>query len=185
MLAILFPLKTMESLENGLQPQSRATPLLPPATKLWQGNIFTGVCQSFCSGGSLSQHAPQVTWPGEGVSVQGGLCLGGSLSRGLCPGGLCLGGLCPGGLCPQGWVSVHRGGSLSTWGGSLSTWGGSLSEGVSVRETPRTVTRGRYSSYWNAFLFSMGAELLASSQSCRSLDVEAWCKWALTDRHVT
>ena len=51
---------------------------LPPATKLWQGNIFTAVCQSFCSrgGGSL---------------CPGGLCPGGSLSRvsrgGLCPGG--------------------------------------------------------------------------------------------------
>ena len=89
---------------------------------------------------------------GRGVYVQGGLCLGGSLSRGLYPGGLC-----PGGLCPQGWVSVHRGGSLSTGSGSLS-------EGVSVRETPGTVTSGRYSSYWNAFLFSMGAELLELSQ---------------------
>ena len=31
---------------------------------------------------------------------------------------------------------------------------GSLSRRVSVRETPRTVTSGRYASYWNAFLFS-------------------------------
>ena len=59
---------------------------LPPATKLWQGNIFTAVCQSFCSRGV--------------VSVQGGLCLGG-----LCPGYLCLGGV-------SGGVSVRGGGSL-------------------------------------------------------------------------
>ena len=39
--------------------------------------------------------------------------------------------------------SVHRGGSLS---------GVYLSRGVSVREIPRTVTSGRYASYWNAFL---------------------------------
>ena len=32
--------------------------LLPSATKLRQGNIFTGVCQSFCSQeGGVSQHA--------------------------------------------------------------------------------------------------------------------------------
>ena len=32
--------------------------LLPSATKLWQGNIFTGVCQSFCSWGvSAPVHA--------------------------------------------------------------------------------------------------------------------------------
>ena len=72
-------------------------------------------------GGSLSQHAPQVTSPGgslssAGVSVQeeGSLCPGGrgSLSRGVSvwwvfvQGDLCLGwGLCPGeeggGLCPR------------------------------------------------------------------------------------
>ena len=81
-----------------------------------------------------------------------------------------------GGLCPGGEVSVQGGGLCP--GGSLSreviyTWSlsrGSLSRGVSVqgvsvrgslcpggslslsRETPRTVTSGRYTSYWNAFL---------------------------------
>ena len=53
----------------------------------------------FCPGGSLSGGG------GISVSVQGGICLGGSLSRGvsvqggLCPVSLCPGGLCPGGLC--------------------------------------------------------------------------------------
>ena len=48
-----------------------------------------------CPGVSLSR----------GVSVQGGLCLGGVGPGGLCPGGLCVGrvsvqgGLCPGGVC--------------------------------------------------------------------------------------
>ena len=65
---------------------------LPPATKLRQGNVFTRVCDSvhrdglcpsihyrshdqggLCPGGSLSR----------GVSVQGGLCPGGSLSWGV------------------------------------------------------------------------------------------------------
>ena len=68
---------------------------LPPATKLWEGNVTTPVCHSV---------------------HQGSLCLGRSLSRGLCKGGylsegLCLGGLCPGGgLCSRGF-SV-QGGSL-------------------------------------------------------------------------
>ena len=67
--------------------------------------------------GSLSRGVS--VW--RGVSVQGGLCLGG-LSRGISGGeeGLCPGGLSPGegGLCP-----------------GVSVWG-SLSRGVSVRETP-------------------------------------------------
>ena len=52
---------------------------------------------SFCSqGGSLFQHAPQVTWPG------------GSLSGGvLCP----VGGLCPGGSL-SGWRSLSGGVSV-------------------------------------------------------------------------
>ena len=35
--------------------------LLPPATKLRQGNIFTGVCQSFCSHGVSARHPPPWT----------------------------------------------------------------------------------------------------------------------------
>ena len=69
-------------------------------------------------------------------------------ANGVCEGnvftGVCLssmGSLCPGGLGPAG-VAVE--------GAYLS--GGSMSWGVSGRETPRTVTCGRYTSYWNAFL---------------------------------
>ena len=80
-----------------------------------------------CLGGSLYKGVS--VW---GISVQGGLCPGGSLSRG----GSVQGGLCPGGALSRG-VSVQ---------------GVSLSRGVSVRETPRTVTSGWYASYWNAFL---------------------------------
>ena len=66
-------------------------------------------------------------------------------------------------LCPSMHHRSHdKGGSLSgrglSPGGSLSRAvqgrslsGGSLSGGVSVRETPRTVTSGQYASYWNAF----------------------------------
>ena len=55
-------------------------------------------------------------------------------------------------VCPQWGVSVQ---GLSVQWGSLSKGrlsGGSMSGGVSGRETPRTVTCGRYTSYWNAFL---------------------------------
>ena len=35
---------------------------------------------------------------------------------------------------------------------------------------------GQYTSYWNAFLFSMRTLSLASSQSCGNVDLDAWCK---------
>ena len=97
--------------------------------KLRQSNVFTRVCDSVHEGrGSLSQDAPQVTWP---EVCPGGLCpsihhgshnQGVSVHRvsvqgwGLCPPGLCpglgslsrvgvsvQGGLCPGGISVQGW----------------------------------------------------------------------------------
>ena len=37
--------------------------LLPSAMKLWKGNVFTPVCQSFCSQGGVSQHALGQTPP--------------------------------------------------------------------------------------------------------------------------
>ena len=119
---------------------------------------FYGLCLSrggglgLCPGGSLSRG---VSVPGgslsrglcpRGVSVQEGLCPGGSLSRGSLSRGSLSGVLCPeGGICPRGGLCPGRGVYLQA--------GGSLSRGVSVRETPHTVTSGRYASYWNAFLF--------------------------------
>ena len=64
-----------------------------------EGNVFAPVCDSVHRSG----------WGGCRS-----LCLGRSLSRGLCPGGLCLGGLCPGGSV---WRESLSRGSLS--GGSL------------------------------------------------------------------
>ena len=118
--------------------------LLPPATKLRQGNVFTPVSHSVHGEGSLSQHAPQVTWP-RGVSVQWGLCpggvfvQGGSLSRtvsvqGLYPGGsLSRGSLCSGGFYVWGqkWRSLSR---------RFLSSRVSVQQGVFVRETPWTET---------------------------------------------
>ena len=139
--------------------------LLLPSPTLRQGNVFTRVCGSvhrvgeagdlcpggLCPGGSLSGGGGLS--PGgisvQGVSVQGvsvlevGVCVQGVLVQGgLCPWGLCPWGLCPWGLCP--------GASLS--GGSLST--GSLSRGLCQGDPHccHTVTCGRYTSYWHAFL---------------------------------
>ena len=97
----------------------------PHTMKLRQGNVFTPMCHSAHREGGLYtsiHHRPNDQ--------------GGSLSRGD---------LCPWGSLSKG-VSVQR---ISVQGISVK---GSLSRGVSVRETPRTVTSGRYASYWNAFL---------------------------------
>ena len=45
-------------------PRQGANLLLPPATKLGQGNIFRSVCQEFCSQGGSTQTLPL---PGAGT----------------------------------------------------------------------------------------------------------------------
>ena len=68
-------------------------------------------------------------------SLSGGVFVRGSLSRESLSGG----------LCPMG-VSLSN---VSLSNGGVSVWG------VSVREIPCTVKRGRYASYWNAFLLEV------------------------------
>ena len=60
--------------------------LLPPSTKLRQGNVFTSMCQEFCplGGGVVSVLACTT-----GHMTRGAFCPGGSVKRDLCPGGLC------------------------------------------------------------------------------------------------
>ena len=129
---------------------------------VWGFSVWGSLSEGLCPEGSLSR----------GSLSRGSLSRGLSLSGGLCPGGLCTGvsvqrSLCPGGSLSKG-VSVW--GSLS--GGSLS--GGlctgvlcpgcfclwvSVQGGFLLGRPPRTetpphmVTSGRYTSYWNAFLF--------------------------------
>ena len=101
-----------------------------PQTKLREGNVFTGVCDS----------------------VRGGVCL--PVPRGVsAPGG---------GPGPRGVCSCGEGGCLlwegvCSWGGLLP--GGLVREGVSAPwggawwRPPDGHCCGRYTSYWNAFLF--------------------------------
>ena len=125
---------------------------VPPATKLGQGNVFTGVCDSVNRGCLL---------PGgcllRGCLVRWGWCLlprGGACSGGWCLFRGCL--LSGGGVCSQG-VSALGGGVCS--GGCLLSGGWCLLPGVSAPgggawwRPPRDGhCCGRYASYWNAFL---------------------------------
>ena len=81
--------------------------LLPPVTKLRQGNVFTPVCHSV-HGGVSAQHAAHDQGGLLGGSLSGGspsrrVSPGGSLSRRACLSGRGVsvweGGVCPGGGC--------------------------------------------------------------------------------------
>ena len=74
--------------------------LLPPATKLGQGNVFTGVCDSVNGRGGAIPACIAVGIPAcLAAGLQGGLLLGGAWSGGVCSWGgvLLLGGACSGG----------------------------------------------------------------------------------------
>ena len=103
--------------------------LLPPATKLWQGNIFSSVCQEFCSGGG-------VTWAGTLRQLHTPPWAGTLLQPAGTP---------PGQVHPPGQVyppadthpqHVHPPQAGNPLGGY-----------------PPWSMSGRYTSYWNAFLF--------------------------------
>ena len=83
---------------------------LPPATKLRQGNIFRSVCQEFCWGGVVSQHALQQVSKG-GVVSQHAMQVSRPIPKGEVEGDLAGGGLqahTQGGSGPQlGSLSQH------------------------------------------------------------------------------
>ena len=103
-----------------------------PQTKLREGNVFTGVCDSV--------HRGVVPAPGGGGSAPGGCLLGGEC---LVPGGSA-----PAGCLLQGVPAL--GGLLL--GGCLLP-GGTCSGGCLVETLPEGYCCGRYASYWNAFLY--------------------------------
>ena len=78
--------------------------ILPPATKLGQGYIFTGVCDSVHRGVSASVYAGI---PGLGGLLQGGLLPGGTWSGGVCSGGAWSRGCLLGGCLSQCMVGYH------------------------------------------------------------------------------
>ena len=94
---------------------------------LGQGNIFTSVCQEFCSQGGAWSSGGGCLVPG-GAWSWGYLVLGGCLVRGLC---LVLGAAWFRGVLVQ---------EIGAW--SRGVW-----------RTPPA--RGRYASYWNAILFQV------------------------------
>ena len=128
--------------------------LLPPATKLGQGNIFRSVYQEFCSlGGSPGLHPrgrlrclfggiPRPTPKGEVEGLAGGVSR--PTPRGEVEG--------------SGWEGVSRStpGGLQdhTWGVSKPRPRGCISA-YTEADTPQAdgYCCGRYASYWNAFLF--------------------------------
>ena len=79
--------------------------LLPPATKLQQGNVFTSVCDSVHRGVSIQEGSLSEGVSVQGVSVQGGPCPRGvSVQRGgVCPSGGSLSG-----RSPYGYVRAVR-----------------------------------------------------------------------------
>ena len=116
---------------------------LPTATKLGQGNVFTGVCDSVNRGGVPGLVTGGCTWSGHGR----GVCTWSGHGRGVCT-----------------W-SGH-GSGVCTWSGP---WGVYLADppprtrytlpdqvhphGTRYTPPPRIrPTSSQYASYWNAFL---------------------------------
>ena len=114
-----------------------------PQTKLREGYVFTGVCDSVQAGGWVSQHALQVSRPTPGGEVEGS-GLGGLQAH--TQGGNC-------GVCPGGSPGPHsgEGGSPGLHPGVSRPTPGGVS-----RHTPTPTATGYccrwYASYWNAYL---------------------------------
>ena len=159
------PLESIALIEAVMYCAGNCVWLLPPATKLGQGYIFTGVCDS----------VHRVGWGGGGISacIAGGIpaCLGAGLRGwypnmpcrfpGPHPGGKFRGiwprgspGPYPGGLLPGGGVVCSRGVCLLLGGstpGVVVCSGGVPGPG-GCGDPPDGYCCGRYASYWNAFL---------------------------------
>ena len=163
--ATLFSLKTMESLQNRVTTHFRATSLLPSATKLRQGNVFTPGCHSVHRGVSASVHAGIHTPLEEAPTHQKHTPRTDNPPRQTPP--------------PQAFPSPLKHPPAHAFSRHPR-----LGRHTPQADTPPPPADGycseRYAYYWNAFLFSMRTVWLASSQSRRSFEVDVWCKRALT-----
>ena len=122
--------------------------LLPPATKLWQGNVFRSVCQEFCPGGACMAGRQEMH---GGGGMHGRLCAwwGHAWQWGVCG----RGGMHGRGACMS--VCVAEG---HAWQGTCvavgeHAWQGSVCGRGDVRGRRNGHWSGWYASYWNAFLF--------------------------------
>ena len=143
-LVILFSLKTMELLENGLQSHSGANPLF--STRMHSSRMHTAHSSSRLLGGSASLHAglhtfsPPLPGPGDPPQV-------------------------------WAWRPPSQTPQLPPW---VWAW-----------RPPPPVDRILDTRFWKYYLAPtsfwavMRTVPLVSSQSCRSLDSDAWCKRAL------
>ena len=93
---------------------SRCTGLLPLATKLGPGYIFTGVCDSVHKGGGGKCMVVAGVWfcPGGACIVVGGMCG----CQGVCG--------CQWGMCGCQGVCMVAGGMCGCWGVCVWLWGG-------------------------------------------------------------
>ena len=95
-------------------------------TKLRKGNVFTPVCQSFCS---------------QGACMAGGMCGGGMHGGGVWQ-GVCMAGACVVGACMAG--SMHGGGHV-WWGGACVDWWRLAWQGVYMAGEMATAADGTHS----------------------------------------
>ena len=130
-------------------PASVNTPLLPPANDVCEGYVFTRVCQSFCSQGGMRGCRGGVRGCGGHVWLQGGVrgCQGACVvGREVC---VVAGGHAwlLGGMCGCRGACMVAGGHAWLPGGMRGC------RGTCVGYDKIQSMSGRYTSYWNAFLF--------------------------------
>ena len=133
---------------------------LPPTTKLGQGYIFTGVCDSVHRGRGMHgcrgvcMVAGGCAWLPGACMVAGGCGCGGGMHG--CQGGMrgCRGSMhCWGGMHGCQGVCMVVGGMCGCWGHAWLLGACVVTRGACMGYDEIRSMSGRYASYWNAFLF--------------------------------
>ena len=124
---------------------------LPPATKLGQCYIFTGVCDSVHRGWACMARGEHVWWGGmhgRRACMAGGHAWPGGMWRGCAWLGGCAWGVCMlGGMCAWWEEGTCMAGGHTRWGACMTC----IPPGRYYSYTIWSMSR-RYASYWNAFL---------------------------------